>query len=183
MGASISCVIPTIGRPTLPAAIASALEQFDEVIVISDGVDINWATMPAGATCITLGRAHGNFGAVARNTGAYLTRSDWMAQLDDDDEWTPDAVQIISAAISRRPDVDVWLPGIALNNGANICIEPGLRVGNVAMPITRPATYWVTPYRAVHATADAIDFGHIEQLEQDGHTLGWIGQPIYLVRP
>lgn len=93
---NISVVIPTYHRPDLVMrAVGSALAQTVaeiEVIVVVDGRD--------EPTCAALGtlrderlRVHipqrrlGN--ADARNAGVGLARAEWVAFLDDDDEWLP----------------------------------------------------------------------------------------------
>jgi glycosyltransferase involved in cell wall biosynthesis len=94
--AAVSVVIPTYQRPELVLrAVRSALAQTVsaiEVIVVVDGRD-----EATGSALRTIEdprlRVHvpdrrlGN--ADARNAGVGLARADWVAFLDDDDEWLP----------------------------------------------------------------------------------------------
>lgn len=184
MGELLGCMIATINRPTLPAAINSALSQFDEVIVIADDTNLDIAALPEGPVYIKTGRRFDRYGSACWNLGAYVTRCDYITQLGDDDEWTPDAVDIIRRRMHDEPDVDVWIPGLRYNDGHDVCMTAGLGPGNVAAPITTPRAYFTTPFTAAHAEhAGLTDYAHIASLTDHDHTLGWIGAPIYLVRP
>ena len=104
----VSVVIPTRDRPALLLrAIHSALEQTlreIEVIVVIDGeegsesADAVARLSDERVRCIALGERVG--GAEARNIGARSAQSQWIALLDDDDEWLPAklAAQIDAAA-------------------------------------------------------------------------------------
>jgi glycosyltransferase involved in cell wall biosynthesis len=109
----VSVIIPTRNRPELVVkAVASALRQdFEdlEVIVVVDGED-----RPAREALesffderlriINLPVSVG--GAEARNVGAQAARGEWVAFLDDDDEWLPHKLsrQMVAARRSRA----VW---------------------------------------------------------------------------
>jgi glycosyltransferase involved in cell wall biosynthesis len=96
----ISVVIPTRNRPTVVAhAVRSALNQTYtdiEVVVVIDGSDegtvqalheIQDSRLRVVALPDNVG------GSEARNIGARETRGEWIALLDDDDEWMPDKLQ------------------------------------------------------------------------------------------
>jgi glycosyltransferase involved in cell wall biosynthesis len=96
----VSAVIPTRNRPDLVLrAVTSALEQSFggiEVIVVVDGPDR--ATLQAlGAISdprlrvVALKGSVG--GAEARNVGVQASRGQWIALLDDDDEWLPGKIE------------------------------------------------------------------------------------------
>lgn len=128
----ISVVIPTIKRPHLVTrAVRSALTQTlsaIEVLVVVDGPEE--ATVQAirqiDDTRVRLLRLPENVGVgAARNTGINEARSEWVALLDDDDEWLPRKLEmqlqmaqqsryrypIISCKfIARTKDGDVILP-------------------------------------------------------------------------
>jgi len=97
----VSAVIPTRNRPHLVLrAVRSALAQTYkdlEVIVVLDGPDP--ATSGVLATVvddrlriITLPQPKG--GQTARNTGIEAAQGDWIALLDDDDEWVPEKTEL-----------------------------------------------------------------------------------------
>lgn len=176
----VACAIPTIGRETLDAAIDSA-RQFDQVIVIADDLDI--AARP-GVQHARTGRRFDRYGSACWNLAAYLTDCDWIAGLGDDDQWTDGAAERIRQAITARPEVDVWIPGLQYADGERVCTSEGLRPGNVAVPIARPTAWWQVPMAARHAVHDGYtDYAHIADLAAAGLTLGWLGQAVYLVRP
>lgn len=127
----VSVVIPTRNRPLLvQRAVKSALGQTlqeIEVIVVIDGTD--------PATCAELAKFNeprltvielpsSGGAAAARNAGVAQARGEWIAFLDDDDEWLPQKLErqlataqsashqlpIISCyLIAKRPEGDtIW---------------------------------------------------------------------------
>jgi glycosyltransferase involved in cell wall biosynthesis len=99
----ISAVIPTRGRPELlQRAVRSALTQTlreIEVVVVVDGEDLETTLIldemarddlrlhvVALAVCVG--------GSDARNRGVDAASGEWIAFLDDDDEWLPEKLQI-----------------------------------------------------------------------------------------
>jgi len=179
---TLACMIATIGRPTLPAAIASALPQFDEVLVIADDADL--PGLPDQVVHLRTGRRFDQYGSAAWNMGAYATGCDWVAQLGDDDQWTPDAAATIRDAINSHPEVDVWTPGLRYNDGHEVCLEGPVIPGHVAAPICRPKTYFDVPMSSVQAQHGGLtDYAHIHDIAHRGNRVGWLGQVVYLVRP
>jgi glycosyltransferase involved in cell wall biosynthesis len=98
----VSAVIPTCGRPQLlRLAVLSVLAQTlreIEVVVVIDGDD------PASLVTVQeLAHADGRVrvlplsvrvgGSDARNQGVNVARGEWIAFLDDDDEWLPGKLQ------------------------------------------------------------------------------------------
>jgi glycosyltransferase involved in cell wall biosynthesis len=129
----VSVVIPTCGRPVLlERAVRSALRQTLrelEVVVVIDGEDpatqlavSQWALEDRRLRMLNLPVRVG--GSDARNRGVDAATGEWIAFLDDDDEWMPgklqaqfDAVRRSTAPlligtckmIARTPDKDyVW---------------------------------------------------------------------------
>ena len=107
----VSVVIPTRGRPELLLrATAGALDQGFrnlEVVVVIDGPD------PATSRALETVRDHrlrvialaeNVGGSQARNVGVLAARGEWIALLDDDDEWMPGkiAVQLAAAASATK---------------------------------------------------------------------------------
>lgn len=110
----VSTVIPTRGRPGLVVrAVRSALAQTVapyEVIVVVDGPDP--ATYQAllslhdqRVRVIALETPVG--GAEARNVGARAASGDWIALLDDDDEWLPAKLERQLEAAAQQPGANV----------------------------------------------------------------------------
>ena len=105
----VSVIIPTHNRANyLPAAIQSVLEQtFQdfELIVVDDASSDNTAAVVKSFTDsrISFSRLDANRGgSAARNQGILTATADYLAFLDDDDEWAPDKlarqVQILDEA-------------------------------------------------------------------------------------
>lgn len=92
----VSVVIPTRGRPELlMRAVVSALQQTLrnlEVIVVLDGPDLDtekaiYNINDSRVSLIALAQPVG--GSEARNIGARAASGEYIALLDDDDEWLP----------------------------------------------------------------------------------------------
>jgi glycosyltransferase involved in cell wall biosynthesis len=92
----VSAVIPTRNRPELVRrAVCSALSQTYpnlEIVVVVDGIDtatvetleaLNESRVRIVALTENVG------GGEARNIGVHEARGEWIALLDDDDEWLP----------------------------------------------------------------------------------------------
>jgi glycosyltransferase involved in cell wall biosynthesis len=98
----VSAVIPTRGRPELlrravRTALAQTLREL-EVVVVIDGVDPathlvveELARQDPRVRQITLSSSVG--GSDARNRGVDAAAGEWIAFLDDDDEWLPGKLQ------------------------------------------------------------------------------------------
>lgn len=105
----VSIVVPTCNRPALVLrAIRSALQQTlreIEVIVVIDGeqgcetADLVAQLGDCRVRCIAMQERVG--GAEARNVGTRNARADWIALLDDDDEWLPSKLEIQMDAARR----------------------------------------------------------------------------------
>ena len=111
-GALVSAVIPTRNRPSLVVrAVKTALNQTYsnmEVIVVVDGPDDSTnralrAINDPRIQIVTLPERVG--GAGARNAGVRAANGEWIAFLDDDDEWMPPKIecQLRTALGSRHP--------------------------------------------------------------------------------
>jgi glycosyltransferase involved in cell wall biosynthesis len=97
----VSTVIPTYNRPSLVVkAVESALNQTHsnmEVIVVLDGPDDSTSEAlgviaDARIRIITLPQHQGACGA--RNAGVQAANGEWIAFLDDDDEWLPRKIEL-----------------------------------------------------------------------------------------
>ena len=114
----VSVVIPTADRAELVGrAIRSVLAQGHaalDVIVVIDGPDPATRTTVYGiddarVRTIELG---GRVGAAeARNAGVAASRGEWVAFLDDDDEWLPGKLERQLALAGAFPDADRVIVG------------------------------------------------------------------------
>jgi glycosyltransferase involved in cell wall biosynthesis len=106
----VTVVIPTRNRPELLLrAVKSALRQTlgeIEVVVVIDG-EVGNATANAlallGDERLRYARMPQSVGgAEARNVGVREARGNWIALLDDDDEWLPEKLESQLAAVSGQ---------------------------------------------------------------------------------
>lgn len=115
----ISVVIPTCNRAKIiPRALESVFAQSHsafEIIVVDDGSKDNTREVLAGFGDRIKAISQVNAGlSGARNTGIQAATSEWIAFLDDDDEYTPDRLAIAAETIRRHPDIDVHATNTAL---------------------------------------------------------------------
>lgn len=138
-------IVTTCDRPEmLGRAVASVLRQgrtVDELIVVNDGVS---EARVAGVRMIRTGPHAGP--AAARNAGARAAGADLLAFLDDDDEWAPDHVEVISALLA---DCDV----------AATAFHKHTRAGDVVLktpPPTLSASEWLVQNQGIQGSNLAI---------------------------
>ncbi|PPK64516.1 glycosyltransferase family 2 protein [Actinokineospora auranticolor] len=105
----VATVMPTFKRPgLLPAAVESALAQTvtdQQVIVVDDGGG-GLPTLPDDPrlSVVSLSRNSKVLGLV-RNVGIRLTRSRYLAFLDDDNTWREDHLEQTLAVLGRGADL------------------------------------------------------------------------------
>src|SRR5258706_1971108 len=105
----ISAVIPTYNRSqVLKRAIESVIAQtrpVDEIVVVDDGsTDETASTVAAFGDQVRYIHQHNQGISGARNTAIRAASGDWIALLDDDDEWLPEKVRKQEEAIASCPD-------------------------------------------------------------------------------
>ena len=106
--ALVTAVIPTYNRPSLVVrAVKTALTQTHtnmEVVVVLDGPEDS-TSKALGAIAdpriqiVTLPQHQGACGA--RNAGVQTAKGEWIAFLDDDDEWLPLKIELQLRAAQR----------------------------------------------------------------------------------
>lgn len=114
----VSVIIPTCNRSRLlQRALRSAAEQSVndlEIIVVDDQSDDDTGAVagrfPDGRVRYVLRERRGG-GAAARNAGLRLARGEYVAFLDDDDEWLPDKLARQLEAFERAPDAALVYTG------------------------------------------------------------------------
>jgi len=113
----VSAVIPTHVRPELlMGAIRSVLRQTwtrMEVIVVVDGPDPATEAKleqvrDARVRTVFLEKPCG--GSDARNAGVHAARGEWIAFLDDDDEWMPEKIERQMRAMAGMSE---WFPVVS----------------------------------------------------------------------
>ena len=123
----VTVVIPTKDRPSLAARAASmALDQSGvnvEVIVVDNGsrpANADWLAqnIDSQAKLITEPRPVGV--SVARNIGAELASSEWVAFLDDDDFWASHKLHAQLDALAKSPYSKWCISG-------TVCVDAQMR--------------------------------------------------------
>jgi glycosyltransferase involved in cell wall biosynthesis len=133
--AVVSVVIPTRNRPDLVVrAVRSVLAQTHsdlDVIAVIDGPDRLTVEALEDIKDERLRWTEGTEsvgGAEARNIGVRMATGDWVALLDDDDEWFPTKLQeqldkaktarpnclIVTRFIDKRPNSEIVQPGLPM---------------------------------------------------------------------
>jgi glycosyltransferase involved in cell wall biosynthesis len=115
MAPTIAAVIPAYNLgPYIGRAVESALRQtraLDEIFVVDDGSTDHTPQVLAGfGGRIRVIRQDNAGASAARNAGILAAQSDWIAFLDGDDEWLPEAIAQLGGIIERHPEL-VWATG------------------------------------------------------------------------
>lgn len=158
----VSVVIPTYNRATvLPRALDSALTQTFtdlEVVVVVDGstdgttellrtVDdprLRWIEQPnAGLPS-------------ARNTGIDAATGEWLAFLDDDNEWHPTYLEAQLATAARTGASVVYAQGIESDDPEARPRPRATPDGDVAATMTRHGWPFITAVMVRRALANAV---------------------------
>lgn len=140
MSPSISCIIPTHKRGDfLRECLNSVLSQThlpDEIIVVSDVSDDAAAEIcdrSAGDNGLPIRYVEsppGKSGASSsRNLGAALASSDFLAFLDDDDEWLGDYLADALRILENDSDTDAVVTWIEMFSGHVTAPGPAIRAG------------------------------------------------------
>lgn len=129
--AQVSVIIPTWHRPgSLRLAVASALAQthpVSEVVVVIDGPDPATESMlhetgDPRVRVVALPVQVG--GSDARNAGVAAAASDWIAFLDDDDEWLPTKIERQLAMLPQQDGDLILSCRFLARTDAGDCIWP-----------------------------------------------------------
>lgn len=118
---NISVIIPYFNnRDTIRTAVDSVLDQTRlpaEIVIVDDASAVPYTGIgekEQGPVPIRVIRAQQNTGpAGARNLGVQHAAGDWMAFLDADDAWWPDALALHEKALLLNPDVRMVCGGVA----------------------------------------------------------------------
>ncbi len=107
----ISAIIPAYNRAsTLARAIDSVLAQsqkVDEIIVVDDGSTDATSEVAKMYPEVLLLRQKNMGVSSARNNGAMMASSEWIAFLDSDDVWHLDKISIQSGFHGRHPELKI----------------------------------------------------------------------------
>jgi len=198
MTSKTTVIIRSLLRPTLLSSIESCKQNKLPVTVVLDGVTVDSSnTTLFEAVCATeanilrVPRSYGHYGCIAANAAIALADSEFVTFLDDDDELIAGASDILLNRFARFPDIDIWIPGAQLADGTVRCgpgaASKGLIRTNVVIPTYRASVFAHVPYNLVDShfftAVDYTDYWHICLCKKAGFTVGWLEEPIYLIRP
>jgi GT2 family glycosyltransferase len=106
--AKIACIIPTFKRPQgLLKAIDSVLAQERQdfvIVVVDDGAGLPQLPADPRIFAVSLSRNSAVLGIV-RNVGIRLSRSEYVAFLDDDNVWTPRHLSVAIDSLEKGADL------------------------------------------------------------------------------
>lgn len=141
----IAVVVPTLGRPSLERAVSSVAQQSlspAQVIVVANGPeplsrervdDLRRISHPVRFEVVSLPPFSGP--SICRNVGAWEAESDYVAFLDDDDEFIPDYLRLMAEEVERsHPD---------LLYGAKVWRRPDGSIRREKRLHTRPQEQWL----------------------------------------
>lgn len=114
---NITVVIPTHNRPDgLAKSLKSLAEQTllpTEIIVVDDGSSVAvtntiFDIFPSSVKCTLLRNEIPKGGNYARNRGIITATSEYIAFLDDDDQFKPEKIHILTKSINENPTTDIF---------------------------------------------------------------------------
>ena len=116
---SISVLIPTYNRAELiHCSIESVLAQSsspNEILVVNDGsTDKTLEVLQHYSHQITILNQKNSGQSLARNNGILHAKSDWIAFLDDDDEFHPHRIAQLRESILAHPNADIHATNLAI---------------------------------------------------------------------
>lgn len=127
----ISVIIPTIGRPSLRRAVASALEQelpgaeFEVIVVNDSGHPLGGTTDALRDPRVVMVTTNRRRQSVARNVGAAIARGQYLLFLDDDDWLAPKGLAVLHDIAVKHPDF------VAIYGGVEFVNERGTHLGTL----------------------------------------------------
>ncbi len=161
--ATISFIIPTVGRPSLQKTIDS-IEKWpgDEVLVIQH-------TPPSG-----------NWGNAERQEGTDKTKCDYLAYIDDDDVYVKGHRAIMDQAIRENPNGNPILFKIKYPNGRILWEKKWVKNGNVStqMILVKNNKSMLYHWDQQHTWAD---FQFINRWQWPAKSIDWRNEVLVLM--
>ncbi|MAE22112.1 MAG: hypothetical protein CMK92_06745 [Pseudomonas sp.] len=128
----VSVVIPTYNRPehlirACEAVLGQTYEPI-EIVVVNDNSDADYSGVVAelGARITYVERSENGGGAAARNTGIQVARGEYVAFLDDDDDWHPDKIALQISSMNRECQASHC--GYRLMSSFKTRVEPSTKI-------------------------------------------------------
>lgn len=132
----LSIVIPTIGRESLRATLASIPASSElEIVLVGDCCDALSRLWDAQRfRAISVYPRLGNFGHCAFSIGQIAATGDWICRMDDDDYYTPNGVAAMLEYCATAPEVPAIFKMQRLEAGDILPRTRELTCGNVGGP-------------------------------------------------
>jgi len=125
LGPLISVVVPTYNRKELLAKVLESIKKQDylaiDVVVVGDNCPVFQYSFTERR--YNLPANHGAGGAVPRNYGIMLAAGQWIAYLDDDNEWEPNHLSSLMEAI-QTADVEFAFSSMSVSGKSIVFEEP-----------------------------------------------------------
>lgn len=134
---TLSIIIPTCGRASLRRVLESCVSQCevgDQVVVVGDGIQPNAETIcrDFGLTVLYADGIETHcYGNRQRQAGIAMATGEYLLFIDDDDVYTPGALQVVREAIVKWSDRPMLFRFID-KNGAVLWRDPVVREANVS---------------------------------------------------
>lgn len=147
----VSVIIPTLGRANLPAAVRSATTQGEpvEVIVVNDsGAPLDRDGLSDDVVVLDTAGRQG--AAAARNLGLERASGDFIAFLDDDDEWLRGHLADALRVLDQRRDIDIYsCRSLVVDADGNGRLEPAelLQTGTIQNHFFGPQSWYARSRR------------------------------------
>lgn len=180
----LTVITPTVARDSLRATLASIAPQLrlgDEHIVIGDGPQPDAAAMCSEfVVSYRDGPQSHSWGTAQRDYAISIARGDWLLFCDDDDVFTPDALDTVRRVVTDNPTTPhIFRMQRSLYHDV-LWTDQDVRMGNVGTPMIVTPRYdemprWVDEwhaYTADHRFAKALT---------DAHGVVWREEVICLV--
>lgn len=182
---TLTVITPTVGRASLRntlASIAPQLRAGDEHIVIGDGHQPDAAEICSEfVVSYYHGPASRTYGTLQRDCGIKMARGEYVAFCDDDDVFTPDALDTIRAAIAEHPGTPL-LFRMATPTLGILWADREVREGNVGTPMIVTPRYDDLPEWDDGGPTYPADHRFIKRVT-DAHGVVWREEVICIVRP
>ena len=128
----ISFIVPTIGRAHLQQTLDSiTCWPGDEILIVGCPQNIEVREKPVQILSCPLG---GDWGNTERNYAMSVARGQYLAFMDDDDEYAPGARLLMEDAIRSTPG-QLVIFRMRYPNGCILWDRPELKAGNVGTPM------------------------------------------------
>lgn len=181
---TVSVLVATLGRPTLERALTSITSQTkegDQVLVIGATPEIEARAKAAGCDFVQCPPGN-NWGGREREVGLQHATGEYVAFLDDDDIYFPDALDAMHAAMKTHPgQATIFKMHIAWTDGY-LWTDPVLVMGNVGTPmVLLPNTPLVR--RGRWGMDYGNDFGYLESIKLKQDDVNWDPFVVASIKP